>query len=503
MDPVLPLLINIMAFSLVSFNAGGLRTSLRMQSVLQKSTWDILCLQETRWDCTHVREVEALRLGRVFVALGPAHSSGVAVILKANPLGEPVCTHKDPKGRFIIIDLEGEKKVRLINIHAPNCEIEREAFFINIFQYVIDSTIIIGDFNTALSKLDISKNNTYKNDVSRSYLLDAMTGASMTEIWRNINITRKAFSRRQVVMGVLKQSRIDLCLISASLIALVEGMEYTWSGISDHALLAVSLAVVKVRRNGGLWVFNNTLLEDGLFVRKMGGLLDSLGAEADCLDSLVNWWEHAKARIKKLAINYSRHKRWVESREENETREKLRELCQQAGGVTGPVDPEYCELKARVEQFDIKKCKASIIRAKAKYAVEGERSTAFFFSLEKGKQTKQYIGKIENIETGKISWENEEILEEVESFYRDLFSPSGISRESAMKAIGALESKLGKESADTCDAALTMGELTTAIKQLGNNKSGCRRFDCRILQEVLQSASSHTACPIHGHAKGT
>lgn len=268
--------------------------------------------------------------------------------------------------------------------------------FINIFRHVTDNTIIIGDFNTVLSSLDVSKNNVYRHDVSRSYLLHAMSETSMTEVWRDMNIMGRVFSRRQVVMGILKQSRIDFCLVSAPLVGLIGRAEYTWSSISDHARLAVSLAVVKVQRNGGLWVFNNTLLEDDLFIRKVGGLLDSLEPEADCLTSLIDWWEHVKGRIKRLAINYSKKKRWVENKEENEIREKLRKICQRMGGAVGPVDPEYYELKAKIECLEQKKCNASILRAKAKYAVEGERSNAFFFSLEKRKQTKQYIKELHN-----------------------------------------------------------------------------------------------------------
>lgn len=195
-----------MTLSLVSLNAGGLRNSARMHRALGQDRWDILCLQETRWDQARVREVEALRLGGVFAALGPAHSSGVTTIIKPNPLGEPVLVEADQKGRYVIIDLRGKKAIRLINIHAPNNEIDRREFFRDILKFVTDSTIIIGDFNTTLSKLDVGKNNTYRHDVSRTYLLDAMAEASLTDIWRSLHITRRTFSRRQVVLGVLKQS---------------------------------------------------------------------------------------------------------------------------------------------------------------------------------------------------------------------------------------------------------------------------------------------------------
>lgn len=215
-----------------------------MHSAIHDSTWDVLCIQETGWEAEHVRRVEEMREGELHCALGSVHSRSVAVLVKPGILGESSLFYADTCGRFIVLDfVRGSTKIRLINIHAPNDSGERKRFFLNIFSYVNHHTILIGDFNVALSKLDLGPNNTYVNDVSRSYLLEAAVNADLSEIWRGFHRQFRGYSQRQVVQGVLLQSRIDLCFASSTFWKYISGATYTWAGWSDHSHLSVSLEI--------------------------------------------------------------------------------------------------------------------------------------------------------------------------------------------------------------------------------------------------------------------
>lgn len=134
------------------------------------------------------------------------------------------------------------------------------------------------------------------------------------------------------------------------------------------------------------------------------------------------------------------------------------------------MDLEYQVLKAKLEQIEVGKCRRAILRARAKaqYVGEGERSTAFFFGLEKQKHTKQHIDKLVSSSTGKTLIDPEDILEEAELFYANLFDCQGILHNSAETTTAALDTKLEKADVDLCDAPLSIGELSTAIKGLCN-----------------------------------
>ena len=85
---------------------------------------------------------------------------------------------RDPEGHFII--LQGrihQEDINIVNIYAPN--IGAPKYIKNIledFKEDIDSnTIIVGDFNTPLSKMDrFSKQNINKDIVSLNNTLDEM-----------------------------------------------------------------------------------------------------------------------------------------------------------------------------------------------------------------------------------------------------------------------------------------------------------------------------------------
>ncbi len=113
---------------------------------------------------------------------------------------------------------------RLINIYAPNVEIERKEVFKEIKPLCKGKCIVVGYFNVWCTRLDASSSANFKLDVSRKYLNEWMQSDDMVDVWREENPYRE-FSRRQMVMGSLKQSRIDLCLIKREILSYVKKCE--------------------------------------------------------------------------------------------------------------------------------------------------------------------------------------------------------------------------------------------------------------------------------------
>uniref|UniRef100_A0A3Q2NS91 Endonuclease/exonuclease/phosphatase domain-containing protein n=1 Tax=Fundulus heteroclitus TaxID=8078 RepID=A0A3Q2NS91_FUNHE len=95
----------------------------------------------------------------MFSSTSDSCAGGVAIFLREGVCQDTKLISKDKEGKCIIINFfKNNKYNRLINIHAPNNEIQRKQFFKNIRKWITHHCIIIGDFNVSLTKTDISNN---------------------------------------------------------------------------------------------------------------------------------------------------------------------------------------------------------------------------------------------------------------------------------------------------------------------------------------------------------
>uniref|UniRef100_A0A3B5QCH1 Endonuclease/exonuclease/phosphatase domain-containing protein n=1 Tax=Xiphophorus maculatus TaxID=8083 RepID=A0A3B5QCH1_XIPMA len=150
----------------------------------------------------------------MFSSTSSTQAGGVAIFMREGLFNNCHLIHKDKQGKLIIIDFfYNNKSCRLINIHAPNIDTHRKKFFIGLRQWIVTNCIIIGDFNITLTKSDISNNCTFSEDYSRNTLFDIITQNSLIDIWRLFHPGKKQFTRKQVILGKLKQSRLDFLLV--------------------------------------------------------------------------------------------------------------------------------------------------------------------------------------------------------------------------------------------------------------------------------------------------
>ncbi|XP_014876328.1 uncharacterized protein LOC106938708 [Poecilia latipinna] len=237
---------------------------------------------------------------------------------------------------------------------------------------------------------------------------------------------------------------------------------------SDHSFLQVEMG--RGIRNWGLWCLNAALLRDEAYRGEINVLLQTLSGEMDHADNLLEWWDQAKQRVKNLSIKYSRQKKWRELHNECILRRKLNSELDHLENDQSRDITDYLIIKKQLEQIEINKCKGAIIRSKAKYLTEGEKSTAFFLAQEKCKQTNAAINELLNEKGEKVS-DIASILEIVQNFYSQLFTSENISTNKINQVVGVIDSSLSQEDSLCCDAPLTEEEIQHAINSLNNNKS--------------------------------
>ena len=104
---------------------------------------------------------------------------------------------------------------------------------------------------------------------------------------------------------------------------------------------------------------------------------------------------------------------------EKELEKQLIEIDNQLNvSTTEYVQEKYESVKKELREIDKVKTDGLIVRSKIKYFEEGEKSTAFFFSLEKANSKKRNITKLKD-ENGYVITEKDEILKMQKSYYEN------------------------------------------------------------------------------------
>ena len=111
---------------------------------------------------------------------------------------------------------------------------------ISMKSFNLDKSVSVKTFTSASS-------NSLGNLIDKNNLCD---------VWRYKHPGEMEFSRRQFVDGILKQSRIDLILVSRNLLCFISKAFIKYSSISDHDLecMLIDLHVLNVVKGYGFLI---------------------------------------------------------------------------------------------------------------------------------------------------------------------------------------------------------------------------------------------------------
>lgn len=323
-------------------------------------------------------------------------------------------------GRMIIIEFKYRNMVyRLINVYAPNIETDRKGFFLGLGKWCEGKCIIVGDFNLKSTRLDTARGKELKSDVSRKVFMKMMEERNLIDTWRNENPCRREYSRRQVVMGELKQSRIDLCLAEQDTVKYLKNMRYNFTSFSDHAFISVEVGIEVERRGGGVWCLNSSLLEEVKYRKTILACLEQEQSNMEACRNMGEWWEGLKMKIRTISIRYAKALQFKEREKEKGLRDELAEEAERVDRDPDHGLERYLQVKAKVDSHEINKCMGAMTRSRATYAVKGEKCTGYFLGLERRKQERVYIEELEQENGDKVN-DFVDIIDTVGTFYKNL-----------------------------------------------------------------------------------
>jgi hypothetical protein len=284
--------------------------------------------------------------------------------------------------------------------------------------------IIGGDFNCiANARLDKIGGDQNARQLAAASLQTVNTHYDLCDIWRDRHKDTRNFTwtGRHPTDGSLIRTRIDKFLISKSLNQFVTDTSIKPFAHSNHDYVSLILNFDQVKRGPGFWHFNNELLSDAAFEAQMKDFWTDWETKYDVFVDPLVWCDKAKQHFKIIAIRCAKIIGKQKRHERSQLERKLEKLQEKSNsGNTRDIE-EYLLAKEKLKQLDLKDLEATRIRAKAQFMEEGERSTRYFYSLEKTRRAEQRIRVLtkENLDT--VS-EPQDLLKETYYFYKTLYS---------------------------------------------------------------------------------
>ena len=115
-----------------------------------------------------------------------------------------------------------------------------------------------------------------------------------------------------------------------------------------------------------------------------------------------------------------------------------------------------------------KRTKAAILRSKAQWYCEGEKSTKYFLNLEKKRSAARNVTALLN-EDGSLNTNPVKILDEQRKFYEQLYTPH--KHAAFMYVNDGKYIKVSEEERESMEGLISLQEITTALKTSKRNRT--------------------------------
>lgn len=440
--------------------------------LFQYKRLDVIFVQETHAVQTDLKIWRSQWGGEIKFANATTQSKGVMILLRKGLQCDVKELLTDTNGRYIITEVViDDTKLILCNIYAPN--VDSPEFFLEVYKHVesFDNRNIIwgGDFNFVIDN-NIDRMRSYtNNDNARNSFLESAELLEIVDVWRIMNPDIRQFSccRPNVQQLNEKFSRLDMFFISTGLLNLVTKCNMQTGYCSDHSFVVLELNLAPEARGPGYWKFNNSHLKDKQFVTGANAIIQE--AMLDTVLSPLLKWEMIKGRF----IEYSRKYSIDKAKEKNSQFHELEEKLQRLKLVvehpeSSPSDKEdYSKTQTELNNLIKEKANGALIRSRTKFYHEGERSSKYYFSLEKNRAKSKIMTQIRNQQEETI-FGQENIMKEQVRYFSKLYKSN---RQVNFQLENKGDKKISEQSRKQLDKELTLDELANAVMQMPNNKS--------------------------------
>lgn len=473
-----------MSLSLISFNARGLRDSVKRKALFmfaKKHNSDFCFIQECHSTKDDYKWWKSQWGNDIWSSHATEHSAGVS-ILRNTFNGDILGSDSDSLGHFqlLVISLN-QQTVILGNIYGYNSSLDNKIFFEKLDEKLTKWSnkfpnalfILGGDFNVSINN-SLDRYPPKRTACFSPALLGLIDKFELVDIWRkrypdNIEFTwaNKNGSR---------QSRIDYWLISKCMSKFDLHVGIQCTPLTDHKTIFINTPLMADYAPGhskaSLWKLNSSLLELPDVKDKIKDLISNYWKVALIQDSFCTNWELLKFEIgiylRRVGADLAKKRRVLEDNLIMKLSQIRNTSC-----MSLKEKSEIAALQTKLDDLYLKKARGAYIRSRKRWLEEGELNSAYFFKLEK---RNFILSTIEQLcIDGKMIKDPKIIANFCSNFYENLYSSKCPEQKTTLflDSIGCIKT-ISETDKMCCDDDVTCKEVQSAIKSLKNNKSpGC------------------------------
>ena len=308
------------------------------------------------------------------------------------------------------------------------------------------------------------KNIAKKKDIGTDEVEKIINNLNLEDVYRRRNPLLRRYTYFKP--NSKTASRIDFWLSEKTLDPLITNTGIKHAVRTDHASIECIIKTSKQEKGPGYWKFNNSLLDSELFNKTFLAFWDGWKNNINKYKSKREWWEVTKYKIKNIAIHVSKQISLKTKIQASILGKKLEQLKNSSNSN----EDEIRKVEKELNDLWDKKTEGARIRAGAEWHEKGEKSTKYFFNLEKIKAQGKMWTQIKDSE-GKIKHGIENILEEQVKYYSNLLTSEGWNEDEANKLLKNIEKKLTADEKNFCDKKITEKEVEKSIMALKCYKS--------------------------------
>ena len=315
----------------------------------------------------------------------------------------------------------------------------------------------------------IKRGRSVTHEQSAKILKVAMQNNDIIDIWRTLYPDKEEFT-----WSVNKPNRIcvrlDYILVSESLAQLVTYVKIIPGFRTDHSMVSMQVMFEFAKKGPGYWKLFINLLQDKVYLEKINKLIDIELAQDS--DTLAKKWELIKLSVRGTILQYSARK----SKSERNTFPALeRKLAQLNSSIENQPfslrenkEHQMAMIKKDIQEIYHKQTQGAIMRSRARWENLGEKPTRYFCNLEKQNYSKKTIYRLQ-LESGEITSDQSNILQEQENFFKKLYTTVGEIDENYVNGIECPQ--ISKEEYELLKSPISQNEISTALKSMANCKS--------------------------------
>ena len=293
----------------------------------------------------------------------------------------------------------------------------------------------------------------------------------LVDIWRILNPEKRRYTFRQKTPLIL--SRLDYYMVSNSLQDNIVKTDIIPSIWSDHSAITLFVKHLPPTKKGnGYWKFNSSLVSDNKYVTDLCTEIEKWQQKYETMQDDRIIWELFKYEIRKFTMSYCSQKKLDKNLHESLKLKELEELEENLS--LNPSDESILKIeqvRKEIRDIEEEKIKGSIIRSKIRWIEEGEKSSKFFFNLEKQNYIKKQVRKL-TLNNGITVTDQQTIGKEMESFYSKLYK-SELNYNKLDNTFFTSEKipTISNIERDIIDAPITIEECKITLNTFKKNKS--------------------------------